>query len=234
MKRRFFLTTVLTALAVTACNHDTEKVVADWPDGSPQIVYVMRGKEGKAVKIAERRYYENGELQCEKFYTAQGTAPDGEWSFYHDNGRLFARGKFDATHPQGGVWHFYTREGASYLDAVDSVRVVELGEVENPATVYFYHDSTMTIRQFYSTGMLRCQGSMVNGQREGLWQFYFSNGQLQTEATFTGGKENGTYTVYRENGVPYYRGQYRLGTRVGAWELYDEQANLISTQQYDR
>ena len=221
-------------LLLTGCKNQNEKIVATWPDGSPQIVYTMHGKNDKAVKIGERRYYENGQLQCEKHYESKHAMPEGTWTFFYENGKTFAQGHFDAAHPLGTEWHLFTREGNDYETGADSVCVAELGEAENPATVFFYHDSAMTVRQFYSTGALRCQGMTVNGLREGMWQFYFANGSPQTEATFVGGKEEGTYTVYRENGVPYYRGQYKEGRRIGTWELYDEEANLMSTQDYGK
>lgn len=221
-------------LLLTSCNNDTEKIVATWPDGSPQIVHTLMGKDNNAVKIAERRYYENGQLQYEKHYNAKDSQPDGTWTFYYEDGKTFAEGRFDADHTQGTDWKLTSRDGADYGNGTDSLRVAELGDAENPATVFFYHDSTMTIRQFYSTGTLRSEGKMVNGLREGPWNFYFANGNPQTEATFANGKEEGTYTVYRENGVPYYRGQYKEGKRIGTWELYDDQANLVSTQEYGK
>lgn len=220
-------------LLLTSCNNNTEKIVATWPDGSPQIVQTMQGKEDHAIRVAERRYYENGQLQCEKHYDAKVGSPQGTWRFYFDDGTLFAEGHFDATHPLGNQWHLHTREGGTIDGDADSVRVMELGDAENPATLYFYRDSTVTLRQFYSTGILRSEGRIINGQREGRWQFFFANGRPQTEATFIGGKEDGAYTVYRENGVPYYRGMYKAGRRIGIWELYDEEAHLISTQKYE-
>lgn len=234
-------TTTRLALAVlsgivilTSCKNEEEKVVATWPGGSPQIVYTLQGKDDKAVKVAERRYYENGQLQCEKHYDAKDSKPSGTWTFYYDNGHRFAEGHFDANHPRGTEWKLTTRDGADYGVGSDSVRVAELGDAENPATIFFYRDSIVTVRQFYSTGALRCEGKTVNGLREGLWKFYFSNGSPQTEASFVGGKEEGTYTVYRENGIPYYRGEYKAGRRIGNWELYDENANMVSTQDYGK
>ena len=117
--------------------------------------------------------------------------------------------------------------------ASDSIVVAELGENENPATVFFYRDSTAILRQYYSTGAMRSEGKLVGGLREGVWHFFFSNGMKQVEATYHQGKEEGMYTVYRENGIPYYRGMYHDGRRTGVWELYDEEANLTSTQQYN-
>lgn len=221
------------AILFAGCKQTSEKVIATWPDGSPQIVYIMKGKDKQAVKIAERRYYENGQLQCEKHYDAATTKPDGTWVFYYDNGQRFAEGHFDANHPMGKDWKLLTHDGVDYAVGCDSLRVSELGDAENPATIFFYRDSTLTIRQFYSTGALRSEGNLINGLREGPWHFLFANGTPQTEATFIGGKENGTYTVYRENGVPFYRGQYKDGHRIGTWELYDEDANLVSTQKYE-
>ena len=235
MKTTRHIVTVLSVCVLvlaSGCDRSYEKTVESWPDGTPHVVHILKGKK-KGVKIGEKRYYENGQLQCEKHYDATTLAKSGLWKFYFDNGELFAEGKFDASHPMGKDWIFAMKDGERYNSSdIDSVRVLEFGEAEVPATILFHKGDSVVMRQFYSIGALRSEGMLVGNQREGSWRFYFSNGMPQTEATFVHGREEGTYTVYRETGTPYYRGQYHDGRRVGKWEVYDNEANLIATQDY--
>ena len=226
-------TAIGVALLLVSCDRSYDKVVATWPDGSPHIVQTMKGKEDKAVKIGETRYYENGQKQCEKHYTGEGSRPDGDWSFYYMDGQLFACATFAPRTPTGSNWKFYTPEGNDYdSEGLDSIRVAELGEGETPATVFFYHGDNTVLRQFYSIGTLRAEGSLRKGVKEGVWKFFFSNGAPQVEATFVNGREEGTYIVYHENGTPFYRGMYHEGKRTGTWEVYDKNAELVGKQEY--
>lgn len=233
MKKLFLIGSLAATLLLAGCSSETEKVVSRWPDGTPQIVQIIKGSDDNPVKVCERHYYANGQLQCDKHYESRHGRRDGQWCFYYPDGTLFADAHFDARHQMGYDWSFHLNENNGGSNASDSIVVAELGENENPATVYFYRDSTTILRQYYSTGAMRSEGALVGGLREGVWHFFFSNGMKQVETTYRQGKEEGMYTVYRENGVPYYRGMYHDGRRTGVWELYDEEANLASTQQYN-
>lgn len=221
------------SLFVVACHNEKEEIISQWEDGTPQLVRKYRGTEEHKIKTAEIRYYANGKKQYEKYYKGENSEPHGTWTYYYENGATFASAEFDHNNPLGMNWSFLDPTGKDFFTgSCDSVRVLELNDYETPATVCFYNDSCLNMFQFYSTCTLRSQGKIVNGKREGVWQFFFSNGQPQTEATFVDGKEEGTYIVYRENGIPFYRGQYKAGKRTGEWEVYDEEANLVATQTY--
>lgn len=224
---------LLTAALTASCNGEHEEIISTWPNGKPQLVYKVKGSGDNKVKTGECRYYESGHLHSEKHYAGQESTPTGVWKYYYDNEKMFARGDFDAQHPKGDKWEFYTQEGKRFgREGSDSVRVVELNEYETPATVCYYHKNVTDYYQFYSNYALRSEGSTIDGNREGKWVFYHPNGNVQTDATFKAGKEEGTYTVYRENGIPFYRGMYHEGKRTGTWEIYDEKAELLTTKQY--
>ena len=110
--------------------------------------------------------------------------------------------------------------------------IIELSDIETPATACFHRGNTQTWYQFFSNGSIHGLGTSVNNVREGRWVFYYPNGQMQTEATFVGGREEGAYNVYRDNGAPYYLGHYLNGERTGTWEVYDPEGNLVTTKQY--
>ncbi len=133
---------------------------------------------------------------------------------------------------KGEKWSITGPDGRELVPDCDSMRVAEVGEDGHPTTVFYYKNGRQTVLQFYSAMRLRCRGDIVNGQRDGLWQYFYDNGNIQTEATYVDGREDGDYRVYRDNGAPYYIGRYSHGVRTGTWEVYDAEGNLVEKKEY--
>lgn len=234
MHKRLLLLLVCSIL-LASCGNTHKEVVATWPDGSPQMVNIMKGKKDKAVKVGERRYYQNGTLQFEKHFSGTEVIPDGKWTYYYPSGKTFATADFTQNHQLGEDWTVFDTNGNNYFNhQYDSVRVVEMGEYDTPASIIYFDSCDRYLFQFFSNGSLRCTGMTHEGLREGRWTFYHPTGLPQVESNFIAGQLNGIYTCYRENGVPYYRGIYINGLRTGVWEFYDENANLVQSKDYDK
>ena len=171
----FQLTALAILLLLAACNNNNEfeRVMSTWPDGSNQIVFVMKGNEKKAIKIAERRYYENGQLQYEKHFSGKDSHLDGKALYYYPTGEIFASGDYSHNHTKGNDWSILDRQGNHYLQGdFDSIIISDFSEYGTPATVIFYQANTQFTYQFYSNCALRSSGKTVDGKREGPWLFY--------------------------------------------------------------
>lgn len=142
-----------------------------------------------------------------------------------------ADGSVQAVH-RGDKWTITGPDGREVVTDYDSMQVAEVGENGHPMSVFYYKNGRQTCLQYYSSMAVRCRGDIVDGKRDGLWQYYYENGNLQAEATYVDGCEEGPYRVFRENGVPYYIGQYTAGARTGMWEVYDPQGNLVEQKEY--
>lgn len=235
MKNILFTILAATLFVMGSCNRIHEEVVETWPDGSKMLVYEVQGRGDNKVKVEEKRFYENGQMQYEKHFEGKEETPTGTWSYYYMEGQKFAEGNFNSNHKFGSDWKLWDVSGMEFFkEQYDSLCVIEFNELQTPATVIYHQGNNESIYQFYSNCTVRSQGTTANGVRQGKWIFYHSNGQPQTEATFVDGKENGTYCVFRETGVPYYRGEFVDGQRVGTWEFYDDQANLIATKEFGK
>ena len=144
-----------------------------------------------------------------------------------------ADGSVCAVHDErSDSWTIMGPDGREVVTGYDSMRVAEVSEDGHPMTVIYYTGNRQTVLQYFSSMALRCRGELVDGLREGLWQFYYENGNLQSEATFVAGRESGEKRVFRENGVPYYIGHYDNGVRVGTWEAYDPDGGLVEKREY--
>jgi antitoxin component YwqK of YwqJK toxin-antitoxin module len=230
---------ILIALAVTilsaACHPVREEIIQKYPNGKPMLVFLVKGDKKAPIRVGERMYYENGQLQFEKNFTGSPEVPDGIWKYYFDNGQIFATGDFTQNHEFGNNWVFMNRNGNPYYDGkLDSVIVTDMGTFGTPSTVAFCSDNHQDIIQFYSNFTVRSTERLTDGMRDGRVFFYFPNGNIQVEANFVNGVEDGPYTVYRQNGVPFYQGNYQSGKRIGIWEFYDEEGNLDNTVDYSK
>ncbi|MBQ4377179.1 MAG: hypothetical protein II793_05760 [Bacteroidales bacterium] len=224
---------VVIALLVASCGHDKKEVVMTYADGTPLQVnqYHIYG-DSKSL-TDEWRYYADGTMQYEKHFSGKKQTPSGTWNYYYANGALFATAQFDGRNPMGRSWQFKDREGNDlFKEQYDTIRVIELNELQTPATVLLVKGDVQTRYQFYSNCALRSYGQLKGGKRTGHWVFYHPSGHVQTEADFVNDKENGLYVVYRENGVPYYRGTYLDGVRTGTWEFYDNEGNMTQSQTF--
>lgn len=213
-------------MIAVSCGHKLEqKVVETYPNGDPMVVQEIVD----SMVVAETRYYENGNVQYTKHYDKNAN-PDGQWEFNYPTGTPFATCDFTqkADAPQ---WMIYDRDGAPYYkDDFDSMKVVELGIFDTPATLVYYKDRIQTELQFFSNGLLRCMGTWADSKRDGIWTYYHPTGQKQTEANFKSGLRDGQYTVYYETGIPMYIGQYKMDQPTGTWEFYDADGGLIKTE----
>ena len=224
---------LLAVLLFTSCNHVRERVIQSYPNGKPMLVYLEKGKKDAPIRVGERLYYENGQLQIEKNFTGSPEVPDGIWSYYFDNGQLFSSADFSKSHEFGANWAFYNRNGGAYYDGqLDSVYVTDMGMFGTPSTVVFCSGKYKDVIQFYSNFTVRSTERLTNEVRNGRVFFYFPNGNIQVEANFDAGLKEGPYIVYHENGIPLYQGNYHQDLRVGVWEFYDEDGNLAKTQDY--
>lgn len=222
--KRLLIILAATLIAVSCGRKVEEKVIQTYPNGDPMIVQQVKD----TIIVGETRYYENGEIQYQKHYS-DNAVPEGTWNFNYPNGKTFATA--DYSNPSAPTWMIYDHDGAPYYkDEFDSMKVMELGIFETPATLVYYKDHYQTELQFFSNGLLRCMGTWLDNQRDGLWTYYHPTGQKQTEATFKNGLRDGQYTVYYENGIPLYIGHYNMDTPCGTWEYYDPDGELIKTE----
>ena len=229
------LTLLFLLILATSCQRTREEVVQTYPDGSPMLVYLLQGSKESPLRVGEKMFYQDGQLQFEKHFAGEDEHPDGTWNFYFDNGQVFATGDFTQRHDYGLHWQFFNRNGGAYYDApFDSAYVSDFGMYGTPSTVVFCSGRNQDVIQFYSNYTVRSTERLVNGQRHGHVYFYYPNGNLQVEANFAEGLKEGPYIVYQEKGIPLYQGVYTHDVRTGIWEFYDEDGNLAKTQDFGK
>lgn len=153
-------------------------------------------------------YYKDGHLQMQGTYDENGLK-QGMFIYYHPNGKVERRGKFENNQMQG-LWSYYNKEGERFLAI--------LCEGEDQFTPLFFvnakGDTTLengtgkfelSIDQykpiFQAIGTVNIRymsGACVNGKREGVWKYYGDHedkradriqlSQLNFDETYQAGK----------------------------------------------
>lgn len=119
-----------------------------------------------------------------------------------------------------------------------SPRLTEKVEVTypngQPEMVLMFNKSGECVRkiEYYDSGVVKMEGGMKDGKREGEWTAYFPDGRVQSHGYFKDGERTGAATVYWSNGNLRSEGFYKEGKHCGKWKWYDEQGILLREENY--
>ncbi len=84
----------------------------------------------------------------------------------------------------------------------------------------------------YSNGALKIKGTIVNGQRFGVWVSYHKNGNKASESNYVRGELFGKTVAYHPNGQVAYIGYYEYGEKSGKWQFFSEDGTLSREQSF--
>ena len=106
------ITLLLPALLLIACGSH-KYVASSHPNGKPEVVIYMKGKGEEAVKVMEKVFYPNGQL--EYIGRFENGVEHGEWVYYYENGTK----KFVEHWENGlehGIQYEYAPDGQVYRE----------------------------------------------------------------------------------------------------------------------
>ncbi len=85
----------------------------------------------------------------------------------------------------------------------------------------------------YDNGNYLTRQEYKDGLGEGTWINYWPNGNLKEVGTYQKNKVEGPIKKYNQNGNLIAKGHYKdWRIRVGLWTYYDDNGNLIKTEDY--
>lgn len=86
--------------------------------------------------------------------------------------------------------------------------------------------------EYYEDGVVKMEGAIRDGHREGNWKAFFPDGKPQSIGGFKEGLRDGFSVVYYETGTKMMEGNYSVGQHVGVWKYYDEAGNMLKEVDY--
>lgn len=107
----------------------------------------------------------------------------------------------------------------------------------------FYDPDNGTKKVYYDDGTLKQTYHLIDGELNGLREFYHPNGKLNISAHYKNDKENGAFTQYyyvdnEKKGAPFIKetGAYYNGEKDGIWKiiyLSDKENRVLKFSTYD-
>jgi antitoxin component YwqK of YwqJK toxin-antitoxin module/peroxiredoxin len=123
----------------------------------------------------------------------------GEWSFWHPNGQLEARGGYVSDERDGPWTHWYE-------DGTLRMRGEYRGERQE-GLWEFWHPN----------GQPSCRGEYRVGREQGEWTFWHTNGAVRQRGCFDAGRRALEWSELDLTGRPVARGSYLDDGPVGLW-----------------
>lgn len=209
---------------------------------------IFYGQEGR--KTAEGNFNSNGKKE-------------GEWRYYHSNGRLRERqimkdGEGIDTayiYYQNGLLNLKIPFKNGVTDGLISVYANGVLSRTLPykdgsiATGTFteYHpigsvdmeyeviegESNGPFKSFFDTGELYRTGSFKDDELDGERITYFRTGEISYKENFSAGELEGEYLSYYENGQIQAQGSFLEGNKTGEWSYFYQNGNKRMIQNFD-
>ena len=103
-----------------------------------------------------------------------------------------------------------------------------------PELVLLFDKSGECVRsvEYYESGVVKMEGEIKDGKRNGEWTAYFPDGRVQSHGYFKDDKRAGASIVYWNNGNLRSEGFYTEGKHSGKWKWYDEQGIFLREDDY--
>ena len=85
------------------------------------------------------------------------------------------------------------------------------------------------IKEFYKTGKLHREISLISGKRNGLFTEYYPSGILKTSGIFTDNQRDGEFRTFYTSGKIKNETNYKKNQKINS-KNYDEYGNLIISE----
>ncbi|MBA2611672.1 MAG: hypothetical protein H0U95_06870 [Bacteroidetes bacterium] len=185
-----------------------------------------------------KTHYPNGQLECEGF--VNGEIQVGNWTFYHENGKVFSKGQYDGNGNPIGVWtEYYDNEQIKYelisskgnwfsLDS-DDVEIINYWTEDG---IQIIVDGEGKLTTYFANGNIQHISYWISRLKNGVLREFYENGQLKIEREYKEGIKNGIGKVYSENGTLVYEYYYLNGEPSGKVKEWYESGQIAEESEY--
>lgn len=165
---------------------------------------------------------------------------EGEWSFWDENGRLWANGFYKSGKPHG-QWLRWHPNGEK-----QEMGVFEFGK--RVGTWNFFADNGYQTSEksyqngkphgrwslWYSNGTKKETMTFENGVLDGTREQWYSDGKHKAFSEYINGRKTGKSTQWYSNGHKKNAGNYVADLRDGEWSFWDDSGQLLTRRSYVR
>lgn len=184
---------------------------------------INKKKQGKWTKN-----YDNGKIRYKGYFI--NDLPVGTFYYYHengkiksllnyddnhnstcelfwDNGRIAARGAYNAQNQREGAWYLYFEN-----EKLSSIINYKTGKADGNVKMYYPDTEKLVLdcnykmgklhgeyKKYFNNAKLQEEGSYDEGNRVGIWKYYSPDGSLEETGPMQQGKRHGKWISYKEN-----------------------------------
>jgi uncharacterized protein len=194
--------------------------------------------DGKLTDVVQI-YYKDGHLYGLGPVNATADKKNGKWEFYHVNGKMMAKGKFDATGQQTGPWVFY------YSDGKLKKETSFVSDQESGAYKIYHRNGNVTesgnksagklngeIKVFTIYGGIAEVHNFKSDVHEGKYDEFHSNGKLSFTGAYKEGKLNGPIKTFYPTEKVSLEGVLKDGNKEGIFTTYFNNGQINIKKNY--
>ena len=98
---------------------------------------------------------------------------------------------------------------------------------------YYYGKKDGEYKSYFADGQLHTEGAFKDGRKSDEWIIYYkSSAEKKCEGTYVNGRKEGIWVFYDNKGVKTVQGKYRMDVKEGDWETYDSDGKIIEVKKY--
>ena len=119
-----------------------------------------------------------------------------------------------------GAIYIYTKEYRKR--SIELRKIPSSKQMERKNGVWYFNNEIYNGKfiDYYYSGRIQGEGTLINGKLDGLRKMYFQNGNLSVERYYTNSISNGFEKEYYEDGTLKQKGILINGLEDGVWETY--------------
>ncbi|OFY50830.1 MAG: hypothetical protein A2W85_18765 [Bacteroidetes bacterium GWF2_41_31] len=187
---------------------------------------------------ATKTYYPNGQVECEGFVNEELQV--GNWTFYHENGKLFSKGQYDNNGNPIGLWTEYYENGLIKYEAIspqgnyfsldsDNLEIVTYCSEDGIPLIV---DGNGKLKIYFDNGNIQHISHWTNKLKNGILQEFYESGQLKLERNYKDGKKEGLGKVFYDNGNLHIEHYFINGNDTGKYREWYENGQLSEEGEY--
>ena len=224
-------------------NYNRDRLVGKWQywynNGTLMAVgnYDNNMKKGiweywyaNANKAAEIDYQNNIELikNCwasdGKHWVVNG---NGEYIAFHENGNKQTAGQV-VNSKKTGIWKIWDAEGNLTEECLYKDGLYTMFNIWAKDGKQLLKDGNGHYVEYYEKQVIKVEGNVKDGLKEGEWNYYYDSGTKSTSETFKSGIAHGTVMKWYPSGQLSYKGNYQNGKLEGECVWYHQNGKLLS------
>ena len=195
-----------------------------WPNGNLRLSYTLKNGnlEGEYLE-----YYKSGKQMGESYFEAGHF--NGTNKSYNEDGQIIVEETFAHDTLLSYIQTTWYKSGKikSRREMICDQDSLKLCPFLKPQTNrnYVIYDLELTAKslkshgkyvEYYESGMLMYEDTLVNNMIEGYSRGYYESGKMRWEGTYHHDKENGTFTYYSKTGEIEKKEEWVNGKQIKA------------------